>query len=542
MGIGFTTGAEAFARVVARVIGVGAALLGTTLTGAATLPQVGPVDADFAPVDQVAQDYLAQYNMPGVTVVVAYGERIIYAQGYGYADRASATPTSPWLEYRLASVSKALTATAVMKLYEQGKLQLDAPAWGYVSTFLGGEPKDARLKQVTVRQLLTHTWGLNRAVSSDPMGAWLTDAAGKVLTTCPDVLRQRLLTMTLDFAPGSRYAYNNTGFCWLGLIAETLDGRPLDKQLSAMLGPEPLSAGRVRIGETTPAAITGAEPTYHDWVGAPQVAPVPGVYPAPAPSLVPRPYGYFTPRGYGGSGGLVASAFTLTRWIQRLAGVREPALLSAATRATMFTEQTIPDGTRYEGLGITVQRYSAPYLSTDYSIGATGSIVGTRTAWIATPRRPGGPMLTVVALLNGSRTGSGSGTEDDVSAELLTPLVFAVDKVRGYTTKAEIAGDRLIAPGSPADVYYTDVLFDWGQRLYPGLFPTPQTTGVLLGYRYRYYPETNTYLGTKDGRIWLYQPSVSGAIHDIASMVDYLPLALRDTDALKASAPRPPRR
>ena len=243
MSSGWAKGVSAVSRRVVRSLAGAMALLAAASPGWAVLPQVGPVDADFAPVDQVAQDYLAQYNMPGVTVVVAYGERIIYAQGYGYADRASATPTSPWLEYRLASVSKALTATAVMKLYEQGKLQLDAPAWGYVSTFLGGEPKDARLKQVTVRQLLTHTWGLNRAVSSDPMGAWLTDAAGKVLTTCPDVLRQRLLTMTLDFAPGSRYAYNNTGFCWLGLIAETLDGRSLDKQLSAMLGPDPLSAG-----------------------------------------------------------------------------------------------------------------------------------------------------------------------------------------------------------------------------------------------------------------------------------------------------------
>ncbi len=73
--------------------------------------------------------------------------------------------------------------------------------------------------------------------------------------------------------------------------------------------------------------------------------------------------------------------------------------------------------------------FAAPNLSTDDSIGAAGSIVGTRTAWVSTPRRPGGPMLTVVALINGSRSGSGSGIEDDVNAELLTPLVYAVDKV-----------------------------------------------------------------------------------------------------------------
>lgn len=520
---------------------LGAVLAGWALAfqGQAALPQVGPVDADFAPVDQVAQTYLSQYNMPGLTVVVALGDRIIYAQGYGYADKATGLPTSPWLEYRLASVSKALTATAVMKLYEQGKLQLDAPAWGYVSALFGADPKDARIKQVTVGQLLTHSWGLDRSVSSDPMGAWMTDSTGKVLTSCQDVLRLRLQTMTLDFNPGARYAYNNTGFCWLGVIAETLAGRPLDKQLSSMLGPEALSVGRVRIGEANPAAITPAEPTYHDWVGAPTVAPVPGIYAAPAPSSVARPYGYFTPRGYGGSGGLVTSAFTLTRWIQRLAGAREPALLSAATRATMFTEQAIADGTRYEGLGVAVQYLQPPYLATDMAIGATGSIVGTRTAWTSTPRRPGGPMLTVVALVNGSRTGSGSGVEDDVNAELLTPLVFAVDKIKGYASKAEISGDRLIATPSITDNYFSDLLFDWAERLYPSLFPSPVPSGTTLGYRYRYHASTNTYVGTRDGRVWLYQPSVSADIGNVGSMVDFLPRATTDTDLLKASAAPP---
>jgi hypothetical protein len=59
------------------------------------------------------------------------------------------------------------------------------------------------------------------------MGSWYVEA-GRTLTTCKDVLRYRLLRLRLDFAPGARYAYNNTGYCWLDLIAETVDGRPLD--------------------------------------------------------------------------------------------------------------------------------------------------------------------------------------------------------------------------------------------------------------------------------------------------------------------------
>lgn len=187
--------------------------------------QTGPVDGDFAEVDRLAQDYLARYGQPGASLVIAWGDRIVYAQGYGWADREARVPTSPWMEYRLASVSKSFTAAAVMRLVEQGRVALDAKAWGYVSPAMAGEPADARIKQVTVRQLLTHSWGLDRAVASDPMGSWVREN-GQVLTTCPQMLRYQLLRMTLNFDPGARYAYNNTGYCWLDLIAQTVDGRP----------------------------------------------------------------------------------------------------------------------------------------------------------------------------------------------------------------------------------------------------------------------------------------------------------------------------
>lgn len=201
---------------------------------ASAQPRFGADEPGFAGVDQAAANYLAQYNQPGVSVVVAVDDRIVYAKGYGWADRERQVPSSPWLEHRLASVSKTMTATAVMRLVEQGRVQLDSPAWTYVGAFMTAEPADARIKQVTVRQLLMHGWGLDRSVSPDPMGSWYIEA-GRVVNDCKDMMRYRLLRMTLDFAAGARYAYNNAGYCWLGFIAETVDGRPLDQQLSAML-------------------------------------------------------------------------------------------------------------------------------------------------------------------------------------------------------------------------------------------------------------------------------------------------------------------
>ena len=191
---------QAWVRRAASLVVRGAFGLVLAAPALAQLPQTGPVDADFATVDQAAQAYLAKQGTPGVSVVVAYGDRIVYAQGYGYANREQKLPSSPWLEYRLASTSKPFTATAVMRLVEQGRLSLDAKAWDLVSSYMGAEPKDPRVKDITVRQLLTFTWGLDRALSTDYNGNWVRDSSGKVLSTSRELLRYRLLNVPLPLS------------------------------------------------------------------------------------------------------------------------------------------------------------------------------------------------------------------------------------------------------------------------------------------------------------------------------------------------------
>jgi CubicO group peptidase (beta-lactamase class C family) len=505
-------------------------VLALALAGAAAgaqTPMTGTEDADFAGVDAAAVSYLQTYGQPGLSVVVAHGDRIIDAKGYGWADREKRIPTSPWLEYRLASVSKVFTATAVMRLVEQGRVQLDVPAWSYVSAFMAGEPADSRIRQVTVRQLLTHSWGLDRAVSGDWVGGWAQEGGGPPLTSCKDVLRHRLLRMTLDFAPGARYAYNNTGYCWLGFIAETIDGRPLDAQLTALLGPEPLSTGRVRIGEVLPAKYTPLEPRHYDRSGAPLAAPVPGVYPAPAPGQVPRPDGAYTLQGYGGAGGMMASALTVTRFLQRLQGIRQPALLRSDTWDQMRAEQPIADGTRYTGLGLAT--YLAWQGRPDRWYGFSGRLQGTRTGWYSTPRMPGGPMVTIVALVNGNRAWPADGlADDDIFTELIYPMMGAVDAMGPprYSAKPEITGERLVAWGSATEAYLADLAFDWGARTYPDLLKGTPQTGTFEGYRYRHFPASGVYVGAKEGRLYLYQPSVNPAIQPLGALTDFLPTVM----------------
>ncbi|MBI5280014.1 MAG: beta-lactamase family protein [Burkholderiales bacterium] len=505
-----------------------AALLAACCCAAfAAAPQTGPVDADFAGVDHLMQGYLAARKMPGATLVIAYGERIVYAQGYGWADVARQIPTSPWLEYRLGSVSKPVTAAMIMRLVESGQVQLDAPAWNYIAAFIGTSPADARLQQVTVRQLLTHTWGLDRSVSQDPVGGWYWQGA-TVISAARDMLRYHLVRMQLDFQPGARFAYNNTGFAWLHLIAELVDGRPLEQQASAAMGADSLSTGVFRFGQVLPSALTPAEPVYYDYAGAPQWPPVPGVYPPPAPALVPRPDGGYTLIGYGGSGGLVASPLTLARFIQRLTGARAPALLQPATRTAMFTEQALADGTRYWGLG--VQSWNA-YTPSDYVVAHTGAAIGSRNGFRSTPRAPNGAPLMVFVQTNGTPEGQGTEVTDNITAEIVDPVIFAVDQI-GYAkvgAKPEIPGTALIAPGSATETWFIDRLLDWGEQQFPQLLSGPASSSMYDGYRYRHYPASGSYVGVKAGRVWLYRPSLSGAITDVGALMDYLPQVQRAT-------------
>lgn len=500
-------------------------------------PQTGPSDPSFAEVDQLMRNYVVARNFPGATVVIGYGDRIIYAQGYGWADPTRQIPTSPWLEYRIASVSKPLTATMVMRLVEKGLVSLDAPAWNYIGPVVGSaEPADQRLKQVTVRQLLTHTWGLDRAVSSDPMGLWAQDGSTLIISA-RDMLRYHLLRMRLNFNPGARFAYNNTGFVWLQMIAESAVGIPIEQQITEALGPEPLSTGRVRIGDVVPSMLTPAEPIYLDYAGAPRQAPVPGIYPPPVPASVARPDGSFTLTGYGGSGGYVASPLAVVRFLQRMAGSRQPALLSAEIRRQMFTEQVLADGTRYWGLGIQAWNPWPQWTPNDRMLAHTGAQLGARNGFRMMPRLVGGPMLTVMVQSNGTPAGQGSEAVDNIEAEILDPIVFAIDRIPGYQNKQEIAPDRLIAFESVTEAFFSDRLFDWAQRAYPDLFVGTPQIGLYDGYRYRYFAATQTYLAVRQGQVFLYQPAVSAVIQGVGPLVTYLPQALNDLATVKSAGP-----
>jgi CubicO group peptidase (beta-lactamase class C family) len=147
------------------------------------------------------------------SVLLARGDRIVFAKAYGLADRERQVPNTVSTRFRIGSMNKMFTAAAILQLVQAGKVALDQP----VGTCLPDYPNQEVATKVTIRHLLTHTGG-----TGDIFG--LEFAARRLeLRTLEDYLRL-FGSRGLEFTPGSRWAYSNYGFILLGLIVARVSG------------------------------------------------------------------------------------------------------------------------------------------------------------------------------------------------------------------------------------------------------------------------------------------------------------------------------
>ncbi|MGA8545987.1 MAG: serine hydrolase domain-containing protein, partial [Mycobacterium sp.] len=191
-------------------------------------PDAAPAP-DFAAVSKLMNDAIAKGTAPGGVVVIGHAGKVVFDQAYGARKVAgepgldgSPAPAEPMTDdtiFDIASVTKALaTATAVMQLYEQGKVQFDDPVQKYLPAF--NTDNDPQRANVTVRMLLTHTSGEPEDVNlGDPWGLGGPDKAEGI---------HRALTTPLQSGPGESFNYADINFIVLGALIEKLTGEPED--------------------------------------------------------------------------------------------------------------------------------------------------------------------------------------------------------------------------------------------------------------------------------------------------------------------------
>ncbi|HEY4357615.1 MAG TPA: sodium/solute symporter [Acidobacteriaceae bacterium] len=184
---------------------------------------------DFSALSTLMNDAIAGHKLPGAVVIVGHSGRVVFHQAYGSRKLANEpgldglpSPAEPMTEdtiFDMASLTKCLaTATAIMELYDQGKLQFDDPVQKYLPEFnSGNDPQRAR---VTLRMLLTHTSGEAPDISlKDPWGLASSDKPEGI---------HRALTNPLQSGPGEVFRYSDINFILLGALIEKITGDPED--------------------------------------------------------------------------------------------------------------------------------------------------------------------------------------------------------------------------------------------------------------------------------------------------------------------------
>ena len=253
---------------------------------------------DVARMDALVSARVADKSFMGA-VLVARGDQVVLSKGYGFANLEWSIANTPSTKFRLGSITKQFTAAAILLLAEQGKLSLDdplkkhwpntPPAWDAVTLF----------------HLLTHSSGIPNVTNEASFMQW------KMLPSTPEQTIAHIRDKPLEFTPGDRMSYSNSGYVLLGMIVERVSGKGYADFLRDSIF-KPL--GMNDTGYDVSAAILPQRAAGY----------VPGFSNAPYTDMtVPH-----------GAGGLYSTTEDLLRWTQGLFGGR---LLSAASLEKMTT-------------------------------------------------------------------------------------------------------------------------------------------------------------------------------------------------------------
>ncbi|HWK58209.1 MAG TPA: serine hydrolase domain-containing protein [Parapedobacter sp.] len=222
------------------------------LLTAAPPSTVGVSSERLARIDAMLQESVAEGQIPGVVALVARNGKIVYHKAYGNADTEAGRKQQTDDIFRIASQTKAITATAVMILWEEGKFQLDDPISKYIPEFKNPQVLQSfryddtsyttrpANKEITIRHLLTHTSGLGYSmIDGDERMKMIYQKADATDIFVTEEVRigdlvKKLAKLPLHHDPGERYTYS-LGLDVLGYLIEIVSGMPFDRFLRERL-------------------------------------------------------------------------------------------------------------------------------------------------------------------------------------------------------------------------------------------------------------------------------------------------------------------
>lgn len=367
----------------------------------------GRADPRLADFDALIVQHMTRHAIPGAALAVVNGGRLVHSRGYGYADLAAQTPVQPDSLFRIASISKPITAVAVLQLVEQGRLGLDdrvfdlldlQPLVDELMSTQGFQERvrnagidqavknvlglsfDPRQRDITIRHLLQHRGGWDRDKSFDAMfqSTRFAQEQGVSPPAGPQQVLRAMLGQPLDFDPGERYAYSNYGYCLLGRVIEQLTGQGYEQYVQdhvlAPLGITTMRLGRTRLAQRQPGEVRYYHPEHGE-----------STFAADLGQLVPSPYGEWYLEAMDSHGGWLASAVDLARFAAAFDDRDQCPILSRASIELMYERPEGLAGFDKTGQPLDVY-YSLGWSNRDLDGGSNhwhgGSLPGTATLMV----------------------------------------------------------------------------------------------------------------------------------------------------------------
>lgn len=286
-------------------------------------------------IDRLMQDYMKENRAPGASLAITENGRLVYARGFGYADVATREVIQPESLFRIASVSKPITAVAILQLVDEGKLELDTEVFSILDDYephLGPNASlDERQQSITIRHLLEHRGGWDRDRSFDGMfqSVRFAKAMGAPSPAGHDEIIRCMLGLPLDFTPGERYAYSNYGYCLLGRVIERLTGQTYEEYVKDHVL-APVGVESMAIGATHLKGRRKDEVRYYD------SGVTYSVFEDDLHQRVPSPYGAWYLESMDSHGAWIASATDLVRFASAFDEPADCPLLKEQTVSLMW--------------------------------------------------------------------------------------------------------------------------------------------------------------------------------------------------------------
>ena len=377
---------------------------------------------EYAGLEKSINTFMRRWEITGACVAVAKDGKLLYARGFGLADKDHNIPVEPYSRFRIASISKLITAVAIMKLQENGKLSVSDKVFGVdgiLNDSVFSEPRDKRVYDITVAHLLSHEGGWTTRWG-DQMFMPITVAENLGMKPPVDTrtIVQFALAKNLHFTPGTGKSYSNLGYAILGLVIEKVSGMPYDEYCRKELL-EPLGIYDMTLAKNLPENRAPFEVSYYEPSDAILKPSIYGTY-----EMVPASYGGNDIEALGAAGAWIATAPDLMKFLLSIDGFESKSDILKRESIDFMTDTK----NSYAPIGWKAAIYDGTWWR-------TGTFPGTSCML---KRQPDG--LSWVVLLN---TSAWNGPE--ISTDINYLMARALSQVKSWTD-TDLFGYSLSVP------------------------------------------------------------------------------------------------